>query len=95
MQVDTYWYWDPHPQQHVITVPTHTIIRPRLEVNSITYFHDMPKSVCNRTQVKKSISRHPICLADSDYNCILEEIGCRYKIEFERDVEVYSNDEEY
>ena len=43
---------------------------------------------------KKAISRQPICLNDSDYDCILEEIGRRDKIEFERDVEVYSGEKE-
>ena len=28
MQVDTNWYWNEHPQQHFITVPTRTIIHP-------------------------------------------------------------------
>ena len=37
---------------------------------------------------KKAISRQPICLTDSDYDYILEEIGRRNKIEFERDVHV-------
>ena len=39
----------------------------------------------------KSISRHPICLTDSDYDCILEDIGHREKVWFESDVEVYSD----
>ena len=43
MQVGTSWYWNQHPQQHVITVPTRTIINPRLEVNAVTYFHAIPK----------------------------------------------------
>ena len=43
---------------------------------------------------EKSISRYPICLTDSDYDHILEEVGRWDKIEFERDVEVYSDDEE-
>ena len=42
---------------------------------------------------KKSTSRQPICLTDSKYHYILEEIGNRYKIEFEMYVEVYSDDE--
>ena len=75
-------------------MPRRTILHTRLEVSAITYFHDKPKSVCNRIQVKKFISRHPICLTDSDYNYILEKIDHRYKIEFERDVEVYSDNEE-
>ena len=40
---------------------------------------------------KKSISGQPICLTDSDYDYILEEIGRRDKIEFEREVDVYSD----
>ena len=41
----------------------------------------------------KNISRHPICLTDSEYDYILEEIGRQYKIGFEIGLEVYSNDE--
>ena len=94
MQVDTNWYWGTHPQQRVITVPTYTIIHPQLEVNSTTYFHEIPKSVCNRTQAKKAISRHPICLTDSYYDYILKEIDRQDKFEFKIYVEVYSNDKE-
>ena len=53
MQVDTYFSRDTNPQQHVITVPTRTILHPQLEVNAIAYLQDIPKSVCNRTQAKK------------------------------------------
>ena len=28
IQVDTNWYWNQHPQQHVITVPKCTILHP-------------------------------------------------------------------
>ena len=66
MQVDTNWYWNQHPQHHFITDTTRTIVHPKLEVNSVSYFHDIPKSVCNRKQAKTIISRHPICLIDSD-----------------------------
>ena len=90
MKLDTNWYWNQHPQHHVITVTTYTILHPWLEVNSITDIHGITKSVCNRTQVNKSISRHPICLTDSDYDYILEESSPWCKIEFERDVEIYS-----
>ena len=74
MQVYTNFYWDQHPQQNVITVPTRTIIHPPPEVNAVTYFHAIPKSVCTRTQAKKNISRQPICLKNYDYDYILEEI---------------------
>ena len=43
---------------------------------------------------KNSISRQPVCLTYSDYDCILEENFRRDKNEFERDIEVYSGDEE-
>ena len=52
VQVDTNWYRNQHPQQHVITVPKRTILHPRLEVNAVIDFHAIPKSVCNRTQAK-------------------------------------------
>ena len=43
VQLDTYWYWNQHPQHHVITVPIRTIIHPLLEVNAVIYFHAIPK----------------------------------------------------
>ena len=43
---------------------------------------------------KKSISRQHICLTDFGYDYILEEIGRREKNKFERDVEVYSDEED-
>ena len=39
MQIDTNWYWNQQQKQHVITVPTRTIVHPQLEVNPITDFH--------------------------------------------------------
>ena len=50
MQEITNWCWDQYPQQQVITVPTRTIIHQQLDVTAIKYIHDIPKSVCNRTQ---------------------------------------------
>ena len=43
---------------------------------------------------EKAIPRQLLCLTDSDYDYILEEIGCRDKIEFEIDVDVYSDNME-
>ena len=42
---------------------------------------------------RKYISRNSIFLTDSNYDYILEEIGRRDKIEFEKYVEVYIDDE--
>ena len=92
LQVDTNLYWNQQPKQNFITVPTRTILHPQLEVNAVTDFHLITTRVCTRTQAKKSISIQSICLTDSDYDYILEEISRRDKIEFERDVEVYSDD---
>ena len=94
MQIDTNWYWNQQPKHHVITLPTLTILHPQLEVNAITDFHAIPTSVCSRTQAKKFISRQPICLTDAEYDYILEEIGRREKIEFEIEVDVYSDNME-
>ena len=70
-------FWYQHPQKQVITVLIRTILNPRLDVIAITDIHDIPQSLCNRTQTNKIISRHPICLTDSDYGYILEDIYCR------------------
>ena len=43
---------------------------------------------------KKSISWQPICLTDADYDYILKEIDRLDKIEFEREIDVYSDDME-
>ena len=94
MQIETNWYWNQQSKNHVITVPTRTILHLQLEVIAITDFHALPTSVRSRTQGKKSIPRQPLCLNDSVYDYILEEIGRREKIEFERDVDVYSDDME-
>ena len=68
VQEITDWFWYQHPQQQFITVLAPTILNPRLDVIEITYATDIPKSVCNRTQTKQSISRHCIFLTDSDYD---------------------------
>ena len=94
MQVDTNWYWNKQPNHHVITVPTRTILHPELEVLAITDYKAIPAGICSRTQTKKTISRQPICLSDFDYDYILEEIDQRDKIEYEREIEVYSDDME-
>ena len=50
------------------------MIHTRLDVVRITDVQDIPKTVCNSIQAKKSIQRHPICMIDSDYDYILDEI---------------------
>ena len=84
MQIYTNWYCNQQPKHHVITVPTRTILHPKLEVNLVIDFHSITTSVCTRTQEKKSIPRQPVRLTDSDYDYILEGIVRQDKIEFER-----------
>ena len=93
MQVDTNWYWNQKLKQHFITVPTCKILHLQLEVNGVIFFTQYPQ-VFVPGHKKKSMSRQPFCLTDSDNDYNLEEIGRREKIEFERYVEVYSADEE-
>ena len=57
----------------------------------VTEVKQIPYSVCNRNQQQKDLQRHPICITESDHEFILNEIKCRYTIEYERDMSVYSN----
>ena len=52
VQVDTNWYWNQQPKQHVITVPTRIILNQQLEVNAVTNFNAIPTSVCTKTEAK-------------------------------------------
>ena len=72
IQIYTNWYLNQQSKHHFVTVPTRTIHHPQLEFNAITDCHGIPTSVCSRTQAKTFISSQPICLTDSDYDCILE-----------------------
>ena len=54
MQVDTNWYWNQQLNNHVITVPTRTILHQQLECDAITDSHLIPTSICSRTQEKKT-----------------------------------------
>ena len=67
MKEITTWFWVQHIQQQVIIATTKKN-HPQLYVTAIKCIHDITKSVCNRTQAKKYISRHPIFLTDSDYD---------------------------
>ena len=70
-------------------MPTLTIIHPRLHVTTIIDIHDVPKNVLT-VHKEKSISGNPICLPDSDWDYILEEIDHEDNIVFEIDIEVLS-----
>ena len=54
MQEDTNLFWYRRPQHKVITVMTHTILHPQLDFIAITYIYDVPESVSNQTQEKKT-----------------------------------------
>ena len=80
MQENTNWCWKQQTLQQTTIVPTGTIINPHLDVITIRYFQDIPKNVCNRTQAKKSIQRHPIIMTDAEYYYILDKIDIREKL---------------
>ena len=86
MQGKCNWYLKQQSMQHTIIVPTRTIIHPCLDVFRITDVQDIPKTICNRIQAKKSIQRHPIFMTYVHYDYILDEIKRRDKNDFERDV---------
>ena len=44
---------------------------------------------------KKAIQRNPIIVTDADYDYIMNEIECRGKIEFERNVIVNGDEESH
>ena len=94
IQIDTNWYWNQESKHNVITALTRKMLHPKLEVNTVTDFYTIPTSVCTRTQGKKFTPRQSIGLNDYDYDQILEKIGRREKIEFEREVDVYSDNME-
>ena len=75
--------------------PTCTILHPHLDVITIWYVQDIPKNLFNNIQAKKAIQRHPIIITDADYDYFLDEIECREKIEFERNVSVNSDEGYY
>ena len=93
MQENTNWYWKQQPLKHTIIVPTRTIPYPRLDVITIRYVHDIPKSVCNRIKENKSIKINTISTTDDDYNYIMDEIEHCEEIECERNVSVTSDEE--
>ena len=86
MQENTNWYWKQQSLQQTIIVPTHTILRPCIDVVRIIDVQDIPKTVCNRIPKKQSIQRHPMFLTDADYDCTLDEIERQDKIDFENNV---------
>ena len=95
MQENTNCYWKQQPLQQTIIVSTRTILHTPLEVIIIRYVQDIPKKLCGRSEAKKSIQRHIIVVTDADYDCIMDGIGHREKIEFERTVSVNSDDKSH
>ena len=93
MQENTNWYWKQQPLQQTIILPTCKIIHPRLEVIIIRYVQDITKKICGKNEAKKSIQRHPIIMTDADYDYILDEIECRERNNFKRNISVNSDEE--
>ena len=54
VQENTNWCWKQQSLQHNIIVTTCTILHPCLDVIIITDVQDIPNTVCNSNQAKKS-----------------------------------------
>ena len=93
MKENTNLYWKQHSLQQTIIFPTRTILHPRLEVIIIRYVQNVPRTLFIRDELKKAIKRHPIIVTGSVYDCIIDEIEFRKKIEFEKNVSVNSDEE--
>ena len=52
----------------------------------VKYIHDIPRSLSNRNQAKQYLQRHHIFLNDSYHNYMLEEIECRDKLDYKRNI---------
>ena len=72
MQENNNWYWKQQSLQHNIIFTTRTIINPCVDVVIITDVQDIPKTVCNIIQLKKSMQRYPICMKDAYCDNILD-----------------------
>ena len=92
MHENTNWCRKKQSLKQNIIVTTCTILHPCIDVFRITYFRDIPKTVCNKIQAKKTIQRHPIFITNANYDYILDEIKRRGGIEFERNVSVNSDE---
>ena len=66
---------------------------PCLDTVAVKDVHNITRSICNINQAKQYLQRHPICLTDSDYDYILEEIDHRDKIEYEKNIRGYDEKE--
>ena len=55
----------------------------------------IPKILCNINQYQKSLQRNLICITDSYHDFIIDEIKRKDNIEYERDMSVDDNEEQF
>ena len=77
MQVATNWYWNQHPQKHVIKHAQYFIYD--LKLIQYQIFTKYPKVYVPGHKKKKATQRQPILLTDYDYDYILEELVVKTK----------------
>ena len=73
-------------QQQLIIVTTQSNVYPCVSIIFLKDVNVIIRSACNRNQENQALKIHPICLTDSDYNYIPDEIGSRDKIDYERKI---------
>ena len=73
-------------QQQLIIVTTEYNAYPCVSIILLKDVNVIIRSACNRNQEKQALKIHTICLTDSDYDYIPDEIGSRDKIDYERKI---------
>ena len=69
-------------------------MHPCLDVVAVKYFHDIPKSICIRNHAKQVLQKYTIFLTEFYHNYILEEIERRDRIDSERNLREYWDEEQ-
>ena len=66
-----------------------------MDVIIVTEAKKTPKRIRNRNQAHKAIKRHIICITDSDNDYILDEFKHIDTIEYERDIIIDDNEDQF
>ena len=59
------------------------------------YFHNIPKGVCNRNQAQQALQRYPTCLTDSGHDYIFDEVVRRKTVEYEGNIHVEDDEDNF
>ena len=88
MKENNKWYWEQAQTQNNIIVKTRTIVHICLDAMIVTGAKKILKSVLKRNQEHQGIQRNPICITDSNYDFILDQIKRTDTIEYKRYISI-------